>query len=379
MSEQDPDHQAPEQTRFVNSYVIAVLFFLIIAGSLGFTWYRTWSDRPPDGVLVANGRIEGRETTISSEVSERIKELHVEEGDQVSSGDLLVRLEQDLLSAKETTAQSRVTEAKSALRRARKELEHTRKQVQADLQVARSSISTAHAAIEHAQARLAFARVQYQRSKQTYKKNATTGAERDERKMQFKTAKAEVRQAEERLETAKAKRDAALAQKKQIEVKKQLVQEANARLTTARSQLQEVRVQLRDTRITSPLDGTVLTRAVEPGELVQPGTPLYSILNLDKLYMKVYVPEPDVGKLKLGQNARVYVDAYPEQPFDATVTKIAQEAEFTPKNVQTREERVKQVFGVELSIDNPEGKLKPGMPGDAVLRFNKNAPWYNPL
>ena len=138
-------------------------------------------------------------------------------------------------------------------------------------------------------------------------------------------------------------------------------------------------MQLRDTRITSPLDGTVLTRAVEPGELVQPGTPLYSILNLDKLYMKVYVPEPDVGKLKLGQNARVYVDAYPEQPFDATVTKIAQEAEFTPKNVQTREERVKQVFGVELSIDNPDGKLKPGMPGDAVLRFNENAPWYNPL
>jgi HlyD family secretion protein len=379
MSEQESDHEPPEQARFVNSYVIAVLFFLIIAGSLGFTWYQTWSDRPPDGVLVANGRIEGRDTTISSEVSERIKELHVEEGDQVSSGDLLAQLEQDLLSAKETTAQSRVTEAKSALQRAREELEHTRKQVQADLQVARSSISTANATIEHAQARLAFARVQYQRSKQTYEKNATTGAERDEREMQFKTAKAEVRQAEERLETAKAKRDAALAQKKQIEVKKQLVQEANARLATARSQLQEVKVQLRDTRITSPLDGTVLTRAVEPGELVQPGTPLYSILNLDKLYMKVYVPEPDVGKLKLGQNARVYVDVYPEQPFDATVTKIAQEAEFTPKNVQTREERVKQVFGVELSIDNPDGKLKPGMPGDAVIRLQETAPWYNPL
>ena len=131
--------------------------------------------------------------------------------------------------------------------------------------------------------------------------------------------------------------------------------------------------------IRSPLQGTVLTRNVELGEHVNPGTPLFTLVDLNKLYLKVYVPEPDVGKVRLGALARVYVNAYPERHFNAQVSKVANRAEFTPKSVETREERVKLVFAVELSIaDNPGEVLKPGMPADAVIRWQEETPWTRP-
>ena len=109
----------------------------------------------------------------------------------------------------------------------------------------------------------------------------------------------------------------------------------------------------------------VLTRSVELGEQVAPGSPLFSLVDLDRLYLKVYVPEPLIGQVALGQRAEVRVDAYPDRAFAATVTKVATPAEFTPKNVETKEERVKLVFAVELSLtENPGGVLKPGMPAD---------------
>jgi HlyD family secretion protein len=118
---------------------------------------------------------------------------------------------------------------------------------------------------------------------------------------------------------------------------------------------------------------------VELGERVEIGTPLFTLVDLDSLYVKVYVPEPSIGKVTLGQEARVHVDTYPGRAFPARVTRISQEAEFTPKNVETREERVKLVFAVEIALaENPGGILKPGMPADVALRWQPGAPWGMP-
>ena len=131
-----------------------------------------------------------------------------------------------------------------------------------------------------------------------------------------------------------------------------------------------------DFAIHSPIAGTILTRTVERGERVSEGTPLFTLVDLDRLYVKIYVPEPSIGKVALGQEARVYVDAYPGRAFAARVSRVSQEAEFTPKNVETREERVKLVFAVEVALaENPGGVLKPGMPADAVVRTQADAPW----
>jgi HlyD family secretion protein len=153
-----------------------------------------------------------------------------------------------------------------------------------------------------------------------------------------------------------------------------------AALREARAALGEQQRYLDEMTVRAPTAGTVLVRTIERGEWVQPGTPLFSMVDLNQLYLKIYVPEPDIGKIVHGQPARVHIDAFPKRFFPARVSKIASEAEFTPKNVETREERVKLVFAVELALDdNPGGALKPGMPADAVVRLEDGPEWITPV
>jgi HlyD family secretion protein len=154
----------------------------------------------------------------------------------------------------------------------------------------------------------------------------------------------------------------------------------SAALREARAQLAEQQQYMNEMTVRAPSDGTVLVRTVERGEWVQPGTPLFTMVDLNQLYLKIYVPEPDIGKIVHDQAARVFVDAFPQRFFAARVSKIASEAEFTPKNVETREERVKLVFAVELALDeNPGNVLKPGMPADAVVRLEDGPAWITPV
>jgi HlyD family secretion protein len=154
----------------------------------------------------------------------------------------------------------------------------------------------------------------------------------------------------------------------------------SAALNEARASLAEQQRYLDEMTVRAPTAGTILVRTIERGEWVQPGTPLYTLVDLSQLYLKIYVPEPDIGKIVHDQPARVHVDAFPDRFFPARVSKIASEAEFTPKNVETREERVKLVFAVELALDdNPGGTLKPGMPADAVVRLEDGPDWVTPV
>jgi HlyD family secretion protein len=154
----------------------------------------------------------------------------------------------------------------------------------------------------------------------------------------------------------------------------------SAALREAKASLAEQQRYLDEMTVRAPTTGTVLVRTIERGEWVQPGTPLFSMVDLNQLYLKIYVPEPDIGKIVHDQPARVHVDAFPDRFFPARVSKIASEAEFTPKNVETREERVKLVFAVELALDeNPGSVLKPGMPADAVVRLEDGPDWISPV
>ncbi len=154
----------------------------------------------------------------------------------------------------------------------------------------------------------------------------------------------------------------------------------SAALREAKASLAEQQRYLDEMTVRAPTAGTILVRTIERGEWVQPGTPLFSMVDLNQLYLKIYVPEPDIGKIVHDQPARVHVDTFPDRFFPARVSKIASEAEFTPKNVETREERVKLVFAVELALDeNPGGVLKPGMPADAVVRLEDGPDWITPV
>jgi HlyD family secretion protein len=145
----------------------------------------------------------------------------------------------------------------------------------------------------------------------------------------------------------------------------QTIAAARGRVVSAEGTLHTATAALGQTAISAPVSGRVVLRSAEPGELITPGAPILRIAQLDSVWLRVYVPEPLVERVKFGQRATVTTDAGTR--FTGTVTEIAQEPEFTPKNVQTKEERVKLVFGVKITVENPDGLLKPGMPADAVI------------
>jgi HlyD family secretion protein len=157
------------------------------------------------------------------------------------------------------------------------------------------------------------------------------------------------------------------------------VAQGEASLAAAEAGRREVESVLEDLTIASPTDGVVLTRMVEEGEVIARGAALLEVVDLDRLYLKVYVPEAQIGRMRIGAEARIHTDAFPDAPLQATVRYIASQAEFTPKEVQTPDERVKLVFAVKLYlVTNPERRYTPGLPADAVIRWKDGTPWAPP-
>jgi HlyD family secretion protein len=175
-----------------------------------------------------------------------------------------------------------------------------------------------------------------------------------EESLQVKAAEIAVRQAEAMVTQAEAAKASALSG----------VQLAEKSVAQAESTVDLIEIQLDQLTVVAPTSGVVLIRNIEPGELAQAGITVITIGQLDKLSITVYVPEDQYGQIKLGDSAVVSVDSFPDELFNAVVTRIADQAEYTPRNVQTQEDRKTTVFAVELSVDDPGGKLKPGMPAD---------------
>ncbi len=154
------------------------------------------------------------------------------------------------------------------------------------------------------------------------------------------------------------------------------VKSAEGSLKAYEAVLMSATADLEDTKIYAPSDGVILTKVSEPGEVLTPGGVVFTMVNYNLLYMKAYIPNELVGKIKLGDEARIYLDAYKDKYFEATVKEINQQAEFTPKNVETKAQRVKLVFGLKVYLkDNSKGEAKPGMPGDSRVKYDANARW----
>jgi len=145
------------------------------------------------------------------------------------------------------------------------------------------------------------------------------------------------------------------------------IEAARGQLAQAESALAMARSRLKEMIILSPLDGVVLHKNLEVGEMATPGVSILTLMNPRELWVRAFVPEEEIGRIKIGDPARVKVDAYPGRTFPGRIIEIASEAEFTPKNVQTKKERVNLVFRIKIAVDNPEGILKPGMPADADI------------
>jgi HlyD family secretion protein len=278
--------------------------------------------------IEASGTIEGTDVNIGSEVSGRVKEVRIEEGAKVNQGDTLV-----LIDDADYQLQLRVAIANQEAAEAqyRVAVEGSRKE----------DILQAEAAFKSADK-------DFKRMKELLASQTITQKQYDDAEARFistqQTYEKLVRglRAEE-IVVARARRDQAAAQADLLKKK------------------------VRDCYVTAPSNGTITLKAVEPGELVVPGSNLLRITYLEKMKLTIYVSEEQISRIQLGQKATVTTDA--GGAFDGKVIYKSPVAEFTPKNVQTKEERTKLVFGVKILIDNPEGKLSPGIPADATIVF----------
>lgn len=355
---------------------VAVLV-LAIAGGIGL--YELLKPDYSEDFVVASGRIEGRITDILPKVSAWVAELPKDEGDPIRQGELLVRLDDPELRARRDASAAAVESTSSRLLAQRQDLDVTTREVAANIQVAEADLVSARAALERARANAIKARRDATRYTELSRQHYVSETLAETQRLNAMVADRAVVEASAAADRAQRQLTLAHLGEDRLEVLRAQVTALERDLTQAQKNLAQQEEIIQSLTITSPLDGVVLTRPAELGERVNPQSVLFTLVSLQRLYLKSYVPEPLIGKVALGQQAQVWVDAYPDKPFAAHVNRVSQQAEFTPKNVETREERVKQVFGVELWFDdNPGGVLKPGMPGDGVIRIKEGAPWFRP-
>jgi HlyD family secretion protein len=355
----------------------AIALVLALVASLLAPRLVSWLRPPADtGLVLASGRIEGRITTLTPKTSAWVVTLHADEGQAVRQGQLLATLDDQAQRERVRAVEEQVKGLGQRLVAANSQLGMTERQVTLQIEQTTAAQREAEARLRRARASLLQAERDAQRAAVLVAKELIAPQEGEHARLKADVEVHSVKEAEEALESSRKQVALARLGLEQVEILRAERDALARQRGQAEAQLAEQQSHVSDFSVKSPIDGRVLTRTVERGERVEPGTPLFTLVDLDRLYVKIYVPEPSIGKVALGQEARVYVDAYPGRAFPARVSRVSQEAEFTPKNVETREERVKLVFAVEVALtENPGGVLKPGMPADATIRWQPDAPW----
>lgn len=320
--------------------IIAVILLSVIAGAALFL-SRAGSRREP-GRIRASGNVEATTFSAAFKIGGRLSARLLDEGEQAKKGQPLARLE------------TKDFEEELSLRRADlKGAEAFLAELEAGSR--KEEVAQARAALERAEAEAARLKADYARNEELYRREVISTRDFDAVRTAMLASQAQVREASERLRLLRNG------------PRPETIRQARAKVESGQAALKLAMNRLEDATLTSPATGTVLAKHAEPGELVNPGSPIVTIGDLRNVWIRVFIPETSLGRIKLGQNVRVVSDTFPGRNYTGTVSFIASEAEFTPKNVQTEKERVKLVFRVKVSVDNPAQELKPGMPVDVVF------------
>jgi HlyD family secretion protein len=292
--------------------------------------------------LKLSGNVEVTETNVGFKLPGRIIELVVDEGQQVKAGQVIARLDNAELT-------SVVAQSKASLQEALTRLAELRAGSRAqEIERARASVNAQAADLDKA-------KKDYERAEILYKNGAISMSQFEAAQNAYNTRAAQFKSTQETLSLITEG-----PRKEDIQAAEYRVQQARAMMNTSEERL-------RDTVLVAPISGMILRKNVELGEIVSAGTPVYTIGDLENPWIKVYVKEDRLGQVKFGQKADIKIDSFKGKIYEGTITFISSEAEFTPKNVQTEEERVKLVFGVKIKVKNENGELKPGMPADVKI------------
>jgi len=321
--------------------LIPVLILLAAAIAAGVYLYpRLTRKSEPENRLTLSGNIEAHESLVSFKVQGRIVDLPVEEGQSVEQGTLLAQLDDADYKQKVRIDEANVHVRESNLALT---LAGTREQ----------EVKASQQTMFDAQADLQEKKLDYDRAQRLFSKDEVSAQDRDLADTALKRAEATFRAAQQRYNEAVEG-----SRKEDIVIARANLREAHANRGLSR-------VNLEYTTLRAPFAGVITVRQAELGEVVVPGTPVVTLADLDHIWLRAYVAETDLGRIRWGQEATITTDTYPGKQYRGRVSFISSTAEFTPKSVQTYKERVTLVYRIKIDIDNPNHELKPGMPADA--------------
>jgi HlyD family secretion protein len=382
--------------------IVIILFVLALAGA-GVYAFRGMG-RTPDNRLMISGNIELTEVNIAFKTSGRLIERNADEGDVVKRGMVIARLDRDQLLAQKEMQQAGLESAQSQLAQAESALAWQKATLAADIEQRTADVASneahlaelqngsrpqekldAKAAVDAAESEAQRAKADWDRAQPLFKNDDISKAQYDQFRRNWESAEAALRSAKEKLslvdagpraeviqaqqgQLERARGALKMAQANSIEMKRreQELTTRRAEVERARANLAMIETQLADTIAVCPLDGVVLVKAAEVGEILAPGTTVLTVGDLAHPWLRGYIDETDKPRVRIGAKARVTTDS-PDKVYWGRVGFIADEAEFTPKQIQTQQERVKLVYRIKIDLDNPKGELKANLPADAEI------------
>ncbi len=358
--------------------ITAVLVLVMAGGIAGYMMF-VREKTMPQGLILANGRIEGETLVVAAKVPGRIKAVYAAEGDTVEKDAVLAELDDRQIRAKADQARSALAAAEAGRNAAKEALDLLARETVIHRAKADAALANARAVLTKAKAQETQAETDARRYRELAEDGSIGRQKAEQAALAYKAAKNDRLSAEAAVRVAEKQREDARLGGLRIKAKTAETVSIGARSDQAKAAVDEAESVLADLTVKAPGKGVVTTKITNPGEVTAAGSPLFTLVDLDDLYLKVFVPEKDIGRLKLGQKAKIHLDSMPGQPLDGTVKTIAARAEFTPKEVQTPDERVKLVYAVKIYLDeNPGHAVTPGIPADAVIRWDETAEWCEP-
>jgi len=384
--------------------VVLILVLLAAAGGGAWYWFNGSAKRNTSFIAVS-GNLELTQVDLSFKTAGRMTELKVREGDFVKKGDLIARLDSAQLDQQLLRDQASVASAQSSLQQLQTSIEYQQATIESDISTRRAELAQAQARlddllagsrpqeIQQAQSAVTDAKAWNDQARSDWERAQTLFAREDISKQQYDQARAkldsttaQLRQAEDKsalvkegprkeeivgahAQVARAQAAVQTAEANRIEVrrKQQELTARRAEIEKNSAQAGMTRTQIADAVVTSPIDGVVLVKAAEAGEVIAAGSTIVSLGDLEHPWLRAYINETDLGKIKVGGKARLSTDSFPGKVYEGHISFIASEAEFTPKQIQTKEERVKLVYRIKIEVDNSQHELKNNMPVDAEI------------
>ena len=323
-----------------------ILIVLAVAAAVYYFYYRSANQVEAGNTLRLSGNIEAHESVVSFKVQGRIVELPVEEGQWVEPGTVLARIEGD-----DFRQQTALDEATARVRAAELQL--------AEAGARRQEVEAAEQVLRDAQADLEQKKLDFERADTLFREKVGSQQVRDQAATNLKRATAAVERAQENLSQLREG-----TRKEQIAI-------ARANLKQAQERVELSKLNVEYTVLRAPKAGVVVVRHAELGEVVNPGTPVVTMADLDNVWLRAYLPETELGRVRWGQEAAIKTDTFRNKTYRGTVSFISSKAEFTPKTVQTTKERVTLVYRVKIDLENSNHELKPGMPADAEIQLTQ--------